>query len=277
MGWGNVIEDFSFPRRLEQQRSKVHSSKSVQVGHLERKVTSWNFTSWRLGLWRVPGTAKRSIQSILKEINPEYSFRELMLKLLYLGHLMRRADSLEKTQMLGKVEGRRGWQRMNGWMALPTQWTWVWASSRSWRWTGKPGVLQSMGLVGHDWATELDWDAGPPQCRGSLAYTRCSGSFANSLCTSNTCDQQRKGGSPSASVSLHTIARRHTYTQEGKHGLGNSDHRPLWAAAPISTKPMLCPPISQNYSRTFIKSPNLPTLTKLYHFTCCTIYLLISL
>ena len=45
MGWGNVIEDFSFSRRLEQQRSKFHSSKSVQVGHIERKVIKWNFTS----------------------------------------------------------------------------------------------------------------------------------------------------------------------------------------------------------------------------------------
>ena len=50
----------------------------------------------------------------------------------------------------------RGW---DGWMASPTQWTWFWASSRSWWWTGKPGVLQSVGLqrVGHDWATALDW------------------------------------------------------------------------------------------------------------------------
>ena len=56
---------------------------------------------------RVPWTAKRSNQSILKEINPEYSLEGLMLKLLYFGHLMRRANSLEKAQMLGKIEGRR--------------------------------------------------------------------------------------------------------------------------------------------------------------------------
>jgi len=64
-------------------------------------------------------------------------------------------DSFEKTLMLGKTEGRRrsGWKGWDGWMASPTQWTWVWASSGSWRWTGKPGVLKSMGLqrVGHDW------------------------------------------------------------------------------------------------------------------------------
>ena len=84
---------------------------------------------WRR-LLRVPWTAQRSNQSILKEISPEYSLEGLMLKLKlqYFGHLMQRANSLEKTLMLGKIEGRRrrGWQRMR-WMASPTQWTWVWA------------------------------------------------------------------------------------------------------------------------------------------------------
>ena len=83
-------------------------------------------------LLRVPWTANRSNQFILKEINPEYSLEGLMmkLKLQYFGHLMLRADSLEKTLMLGKTEGRRrddrGW---DGWKASPTQWTWVWESS----------------------------------------------------------------------------------------------------------------------------------------------------
>ena len=67
---------------------------------------------------RVPWTARRSNQSILKEINPEYSLEELLLKLKlqYFGHLIGRADSLEKTLMLEKIEGqrRRGWQRMKG-------------------------------------------------------------------------------------------------------------------------------------------------------------------
>ena len=63
---------------------------------------------------RVPRTARRSNQSILKEINPQYSLEDLMLKLQYFSHLMQRADSLEKTLMLGKMEGkrRRGQQRM---------------------------------------------------------------------------------------------------------------------------------------------------------------------
>ena len=72
---------------------------------------------------RVPWAARRSNQSILKEISPEYSLEGLMLKmkLQYFGHLMRRTDSLEKTLMLGKIEGRR--RRPDGWMASPIQWT----------------------------------------------------------------------------------------------------------------------------------------------------------
>ena len=68
-----------------------------------------------------------------------------------------KTHSLEKSLKLGKTEGKwkRRRQRMNGWMASPTQWTWVWASSRSWRWTGKPGVLQSMELQSRTWLS--DW------------------------------------------------------------------------------------------------------------------------
>ena len=116
---------------------------------------------WRR-LLRIPWTARRSNQSILKEINPEYSLEglELKLKLQYFGHLMRRADSSEKTLMLGKIEGRRrkGWQRMR-WLDLIDSSTlrmWVWASSgRQWR-TRKHGIVQSMGSqsVGHNQATE---------------------------------------------------------------------------------------------------------------------------
>ena len=109
-----------------------------------------------------PLDCRRSNQSILKKICPGCSLEGLMLKLKlqYFGHPMGRADSFEKTLMRGKLgaggEGDdRGW---DGWMASPTQWTWVWVDSRSWWWTGRPGVLQSKGLqrVGHDWATELN-------------------------------------------------------------------------------------------------------------------------
>ena len=111
----------------------------------------------------VPWTARRSNQSILKEMSPKYSLegRMLKLKLQYFGHLTWRADSFEETLMLGKTEGgrRMGWQRMR-WldgitdsmdMSLSKFWELVMA--------GKPGMLQSMGSqrVGHNWATELNW------------------------------------------------------------------------------------------------------------------------
>ena len=83
------------------------------------KAECWRIDAFELWYWRrllrVPGTARRSNQSILKEISPEYSLEELLLRLQlqYFGHLMGRTDSLEKTLMLGKIEGRRkrGWQR----------------------------------------------------------------------------------------------------------------------------------------------------------------------
>ena len=97
-----------------------------------KKSDHWRMDAFELWCWRrllrVPRTARRSNQSILKEVSLEYSLEGLMLKLKlqYFVHLMQRTDSLEKTLMLGKIEGgrRRGWHRMNGWMASPTRWTW---------------------------------------------------------------------------------------------------------------------------------------------------------
>ena len=79
----------------------------------------------------VPWMARRSNQSILKKINPKYSLIELMLKLQFFSHLMQIADSLEKTLILGKIEGRRrrGQQTMRWLIASLTQWTWIWANS----------------------------------------------------------------------------------------------------------------------------------------------------
>ena len=81
-----------------------------------QRIDAFELWCWRR-LLRVPWTARKSNQSILKEINPEYSLEGLMLKLQYFGHLMQRANSLEKTLMLGKIEGRnrRGRQRMRWW------------------------------------------------------------------------------------------------------------------------------------------------------------------
>ena len=127
-----------------------------------RKINAFELWCWRR-LLRVPWTARRSNQSILKEISPEYSLEELMLKLnsstlatwcKELTHL-KRAWCWERLKAGGEGDDRE-W---DGWMASPTQWTWVWVNSRSWWWTGKPGVLQSLGSqrVGHNWATELNW------------------------------------------------------------------------------------------------------------------------
>ena len=125
-----------------------------------RRIDAFELWCWRR-LLRILWTA-RSNQSILKEISLEYSLEGLILKLKlqYFGHLMQRTDSLEKTLMLGSLKAGEGDDRgQDGWMALPTQWTWVWIGSGNWWWTGKPGMLQSVGSqrVGHDWATELNW------------------------------------------------------------------------------------------------------------------------
>ena len=125
-----------------------------------KKVERWRIDAFELWCWRRllrdPWTARRSNQSILKEISPGCLLEGLMLKLKlqYFGHLMRRVDSLEKTLRLGGVGGRkrRGQQRWDGWMASQTRWTWVCVNSGSWWWTGRPGVLRFMGSqrVGHD-------------------------------------------------------------------------------------------------------------------------------
>ena len=116
------------------------SSGHVWIWQLDYK-DSWAQTNWCF--WTVvfektldPWTARRPNWSILKAISLGCSLERLMLKLKlqYFGHLMRRADSFEKTLLLGKIEGgRRGDDRgWDGWMASPTQWTWVWVDSRSW-------------------------------------------------------------------------------------------------------------------------------------------------
>ena len=109
-----------------------------------RRIDAFELWCWRR-LLRVPWAARRSNQSILKEISPGCSLEGLMLKLKlqYFGYLVWRADSFGKTLMLGKIQGKR----RRGWMASPIQWTWVWVDLGSWWWTGRPGVLVVHGVA----------------------------------------------------------------------------------------------------------------------------------
>ena len=99
----------------------------------------------------------------LKEISPEYSLEGLMLKLKCsntLGTWCKELTHWKRPWCWArlKAEGEGGDRGWDGWMASLTRWTWVWVSSRTWWWTGRPGVLLSMGLqrVRHDWGTELN-------------------------------------------------------------------------------------------------------------------------
>ena len=127
-----------------------------------RKFDAFELWCWKR-LLRGPWTARRSKQSILKEISPGCSLEGLMLnlKLQYVGHLMQRADSFEKTLMLEKIEGRkrRGRQRMRWLNGITDSMDMSLRSSESWCWTRRPGVQQLMGSqrVRHDWVTELNW------------------------------------------------------------------------------------------------------------------------
>ena len=129
-----------------------------------RRIDAFELWCWRR-LLRVPWTARRSNQSILKEISPKYSLKGLMLKLKWNSNILptwcEELTHLKRPwcweRLKRGLEGDvRGW---DGWMASPTRWTWVWASSGSLWWTGKPGVQQSMGSqrAGQDWATGLNW------------------------------------------------------------------------------------------------------------------------
>ena len=127
-----------------------------------RRIDAFELWCWRR-LLQVPWTARRSNQSILKDISPRCSLEGLMmrLKLQYFGHSW---EELTHWKRLWCWEGLgAGWERDNrgwdGWMASLTRCTWVWVNSGSWWWTGRPGMLRFMGSqrIRHDWATELNW------------------------------------------------------------------------------------------------------------------------
>ena len=127
-----------------------------------RRIDAFELWCWRR-LLRIPWTARRSNQSALKEISPEYSLEGLIWSwnsntlvtwCKELTHL-KRPWCWERLKARGEGDDR-GW---DGWMASLTRWTWVWVSSGRWWWPGKPGVLQSMDLerVGQNWETEVNW------------------------------------------------------------------------------------------------------------------------
>ena len=160
--------DITLPTKIHLIKAMVYpvvmyGCESWTVNKAEhRRIDAFELWCWRR-LLRVPWTARRSNQSILKEISPWYSLEGLMLKLKLqylatwceeLSHL-KRPWCWERLRAGGKGDNRGG----DCWMESLTQWTWVWVNSRSWLWTGRPGILLFMGSprVRHVWATEMNW------------------------------------------------------------------------------------------------------------------------
>ena len=156
----------------------MYGSESWTIKKAEcRRIDAFELWCWRR-LLRVPWTARRSNQSILMEISPEYALEDWCWSWncntlatwcsLELSH-WKRPWSWERLKVGGEGDDR-GW---DGWMASPTQWSWVWVSSGNW-WTGKPDVLQPTGSqrVRHNWMTELTVDNHLPNLSLALIFPR---------------------------------------------------------------------------------------------------------
>ena len=160
--------DITFPTKVHLVKAMVfpvvmYGWESWTIKKAEsQRIDASELWCWRR-LLRVPWTARRSNQSILKEMGPGCSLEGLVLKLKlqYFGHLVWRPDSFVKPECWERLRARGEGddRRWDGWMASLTQWRWVWVNSGNWWWTGRPGVLWSMASqkVRHDWATELNW------------------------------------------------------------------------------------------------------------------------
>ena len=156
---------YYFANKGSSSQSYGFSSSHVWIWELYHKE-GWapkNWCFWTVVLEKTlesPLDSKEIQPVILKQISPEYSLEGLILKLKlqHFGHLMQKPDSLGKTFMLGKFEGRRrGWQRRRWLNGITNSMPWVWVSSGSWWWARKPSVVQSMGSqkVGHNRVIEL--------------------------------------------------------------------------------------------------------------------------
>ena len=158
--------DITLPTKVHLVKAMVfpvvmYACESWTVKRAERqRIDAFEPWCWRR-LLRVLWTSRRSNQSILKEISPDIHWKDWCWSANILAiwckelTLWKRVWCWERLRAGGEGDDR-GW---DGWMASLTQWTWVWVNSRSWWWTGRPGMLQFMELkrVRHDWATELNW------------------------------------------------------------------------------------------------------------------------
>ena len=131
-----------------------------------RKAECWRIDAFELWCWRrllrVPRTARRSNQSILKEISPNIHWKDWCWSWNFntLATWCEELTHLKRPGCWERLMAREGDDRgCDGWMASPIQWTWVWVNSRSWWWTGRPGMLHSMVSERgrHNWGNELNW------------------------------------------------------------------------------------------------------------------------